>query len=70
MSERRPTTGERAYDPATGRTGVVMGVHSRRDLLYDDRDVHAPCIAFLRPEGGGLEWEADASALEYPVEGS
>ncbi|WP_431774971.1 hypothetical protein [Streptomyces cucumeris] len=63
---QRPAPGQVAYDPASGRTGVVQAVHPVAELLFDHR-VTAQHIAFLRPERGGVEWTADATALRFPA---
>ncbi|MFI0779263.1 hypothetical protein [Streptomyces sp. NPDC021212] len=67
-SIRRPVTGQMAYDPASGRTGVVQAVHAADELLFDHQ-VTAHRVAFLRPERGGVEWTADATALRFPAQG-
>lgn len=60
-----PRPGERAYDPYTGQVGVLQSVHSVEDLLFDPQ-VDGKRIAFMRPEGGGIEWTADADELRFP----
>lgn len=54
--------GQLAYDPASGQLGVLQSVHPRRELLFDPK-VAGTRIAFLRPEGGGPEWTANADDL-------
>ncbi|GHJ31546.1 hypothetical protein TPA0910_59790 [Streptomyces hygroscopicus subsp. sporocinereus] len=63
-----PAPGQVAYDPASGRTGVIQAVHSVAELLFDHR-MTGPRVAFLRPEGGGVEWTADAATLRFPTSG-
>ncbi len=60
-----PQPGERAYDPFTDRIGVLQSVHSVEDLLFDP-EVDGKRIAFLRAEGGGIEWTANADGLRLP----
>ncbi|MGP3946036.1 hypothetical protein [Streptomyces sp. 6N106] len=60
--------GQVAYDPVSGRTGVVQAVHSVAELLFDHR-MTSDRVAFLRPERGGVEWTADAAALCFPADG-
>ncbi|MBP8538116.1 hypothetical protein [Streptomyces sp. MK37H] len=63
-----PAPGQVAYDPASGRTGVVQAVHSVAELRFDHR-MTSDRVAFLRPERGGVEWTADAWALRFPADG-
>ncbi|MFJ1992946.1 hypothetical protein [Streptomyces asiaticus] len=63
-----PAPGQVAYDPASGRTGVVRAVHSVAELCFDHR-MSSDRVAFLRPERGGVEWTADAGALRFPADG-
>lgn len=63
-----PAPGQVAYDPASGRTGVVQAVHGVAELLFDHR-MTSDRVAFLRPERGGVEWTADAGALRFPADG-
>ncbi|MEU8723251.1 hypothetical protein [Streptomyces antimycoticus] len=65
---RVPAPGQVAYDPASGRTGVIQAVHTVAELLFDHQ-MSGPRFAFLRPEGGGVEWTADAAALRFPTPG-
>ncbi|MFF7653626.1 hypothetical protein ACFZCY_28015 [Streptomyces sp. NPDC007983] len=67
-SIRRPAPGQIAYDPASGRTGVVQAVHTVDELLFDHQ-VTSHRVAFLRPERGGVEWTADATTLRFPPQG-
>lgn len=60
-----PAPGQVAYDPASGRTGVLQAVHSATELCFDHR-VTGSRVAFLRPARGGVEWTADASTLRSP----
>ncbi|MES4905741.1 MULTISPECIES: hypothetical protein [unclassified Streptomyces] len=63
---RVPALGQVAYDPASGRTGVVQAVYSAAELCFDHR-MTGSRVAFLRPARGGVEWLADASTLRSPV---
>jgi len=65
---QRPAPGQVAYDPASGRTGVVQAVHPAAELIFDHQ-VTGHRIAFLRPERGGIEWTADAATLRFPAPG-
>ncbi|MBI0296648.1 hypothetical protein JBE04_19850 [Streptomyces sp. PRKS01-29] len=63
-----PAPGQVAYDPVSGRTGVVQAVHGVAELLFDHR-MTSDRVASLRPERGGVEWTADAAALRFPSGG-
>ncbi|RSS35729.1 hypothetical protein EF902_37155 [Streptomyces sp. WAC05858] len=63
-----PAPGQVAYDPASGRTGVVQAVHGVAELCFDHQ-MTSGRVAFLRPERGGVEWTADAGALRFPAAG-
>ncbi|WP_413801554.1 hypothetical protein [Streptomyces iranensis] len=63
-----PAPGQVAYDPASGRTGVVQAVHGVAELRFDHR-MTGDRVAFLRPERGGVEWTADAGDLRFPADG-
>ncbi|WP_055547491.1 hypothetical protein [Streptomyces sp. NBRC 110028] len=65
---QRPGPGQVAYDPASGRTGVVQAVHPAAELIFDHQ-VTGHRVAFLRPERGGVEWTADAATLLFPTSG-
>ena len=69
MNTQRPVPGQMAYDPASGRTGVVQAAHSPDELLFDHQATGYR-VAFLRPERGGVEWTADAATLRHPSPGS
>ncbi|OMI40399.1 hypothetical protein SPAR_06040 [Streptomyces sparsogenes DSM 40356] len=64
--DRLPGPGQLAYDPVSGRTGVVQAVHPTAELCFDHQ-VTGPHVAFLRPARGGVEWTADASTLLSPA---
>lgn len=51
--------GVRATDTATDRTGVVMSV----GLIHGGVQLAPPDRVWLRPPGGGREWEAPADRL-------
>jgi hypothetical protein len=57
--------GQEAFDPATQRAGIVAAIYPARDLLFEYR-VRGEFVAFLRPVGGGPEWWADPSTLQWP----
>lgn len=61
----RPRPGEAAYDPASGRTGMVQPIHYADELLFDHQAT-GHRVAFLRPPAGGVEWTADAETLRLP----
>ncbi|GAA1091573.1 MULTISPECIES: hypothetical protein [Streptomyces violaceusniger group] len=63
-----PAPGQVAYDPVSGRTGVVQAVHGVAELLFEHR-MTGDRVAFLRPERGGVEWTADVAALRFPADG-
>lgn len=65
---RGPRPGQHAYDPHTDRVGVLQSIHGVEDLLFDP-GVDGKRVAFLRPEGGGVEWTADADGLRFPEPG-
>ncbi|KRV48531.1 hypothetical protein AQ490_25005 [Wenjunlia vitaminophila] len=54
------------YDPATGRTGVLQAILPAEELIADRSTAPGKHVAFLRPEGGGVEWLADATTLQHP----
>ncbi|MGP4002942.1 hypothetical protein [Streptomyces sp. 8N706] len=66
-SYRGPGPGQEAYDPVSGRAGVVQAVLSPDELLFEHH-MTGKHIAFLRPAAGGVEWTADAEALRFPAE--
>ncbi|MFC5724916.1 hypothetical protein ACFP1Z_32695 [Streptomyces gamaensis] len=64
MSNNLPKRGERVWDPATQRVGVVQWVGSlwgpndgRRATRPDDQVI-------LRPPRGGIEWVARAGTMK------
>lgn len=63
---RLPCPGQVAYDPVSGRTGVVQAVHPAAELCFDHQ-VTGLHVAFLRPTRGGVEWLADAATLQPPT---
>lgn len=48
--------GQIMLDTRTGRTGVLMAI-----LEIGEQE-----LAFLRPQGGGIEWDADPGDLTDP----
>ncbi|MDX3231093.1 hypothetical protein [Streptomyces sp. ME19-01-6] len=62
-----PGPGQEAYDPISGRTGVVQAIHPTTELLFDHK-MTGSLTAFLRPARGGVEWTADAATLRSPTE--
>lgn len=50
--------GAHAYDPGSGRVGIVQ--------VLVDPYLTEKCkrVAWLRPEGGGCEWRANADKLQ------
>ncbi|MGY0058242.1 hypothetical protein ACWY4P_17090 [Streptomyces sp. LZ34] len=62
-----PGLGQEAYDPISGRSGVVQAIHATTELLFDHK-MTGSRVAFLRPARGGVEWTADAATLRFPPE--
>lgn len=52
--------GRTVTDSVTGRRGVL------RAMTPDDA-THGRMVAWLAPEGGGVEWTTDPSALHDPA---
>jgi hypothetical protein len=61
----RPAKGDAAYDPATGRVGVVQCVCSATEMCLGRSEWPHARVAYLRPAGGGREWLADPDALTF-----
>lgn len=62
LHETHPLLGRLVVDAGTGRVGVLRAVV--RDVpARDGRRRGVVRRAWLRPEGGGVEWTADPAAI-------
>ncbi|MEU9796509.1 hypothetical protein AB0E27_39140 [Streptomyces sparsogenes] len=62
-----PKRGQKAYDAATGRIGVLQAICGIDELLFEHR-MPGPLVAFLRPEKGGREWMTDLRNVQFSQE--
>jgi len=60
-----PRPGQKAYDAATGRVGVLQAICHINELVFE-HGMRGPLVAFLRPVKGGQEWTTDPGALCRP----
>ncbi|GHI06738.1 hypothetical protein AQI88_30240 [Streptomyces cellostaticus] len=70
MHRSHPWLGRVVTDPVTGRRGILRAIAPEPDglqLVPSRALTKKPPVAWLQPEGGGVEWATSPSALSDPA---